>query len=62
MQPSNRNIHKLFSIETLMHTNTSSKTTHSIKHHSHKNNAIHAHAGFLMEINPSLMKFNPSTS
>jgi hypothetical protein len=31
MQPSDRNIHKLFSIETLMHTNTSSKTTHNIK-------------------------------
>jgi hypothetical protein len=31
MQPSDINIHKLFLIETLMHTNTSSKTTHSIK-------------------------------
>jgi len=31
MQPSDRNIHKLFSIKTLMHTNTSSKTTYNIK-------------------------------
>jgi hypothetical protein len=38
------NIHKLFSIETLMHTNTSSKTTHNIKNITHKNNVIHAHA------------------
>jgi nitrate reductase alpha subunit len=28
---SDRNMHKLYSIKTLMHTNTSSKTTHSIK-------------------------------
>jgi hypothetical protein len=26
-----------------MHTNTSRKTTHSIKHNTHENNAIHAH-------------------
>jgi hypothetical protein len=31
MQPSDRNIHKIFFIKTLMHTNTSSKSTHSIK-------------------------------
>jgi hypothetical protein len=31
MRPSDRNIHKVFSMKTLMHTNTSSKTTHSIK-------------------------------
>jgi hypothetical protein len=28
---SDKNIHKLFSIKTLMHTNTSSKTTHILK-------------------------------
>jgi hypothetical protein len=28
---SDRNIHKIFFMKTLMHTNTSSKTTHSIK-------------------------------
>jgi hypothetical protein len=28
---SNRNIHKIFFMKTLMHTNTSSKTTHNIK-------------------------------
>jgi hypothetical protein len=44
MQPSDRNIHKLFSIETLMHTNTFSKTTHNIKNIIHKNNTIHAYA------------------
>jgi len=31
MQPSDRNIHKIFSMKTLMHTTTSSKTTHIIK-------------------------------
>jgi len=31
MRPSDRNIHKIFFMKTLMHTNTSSKTTHSIK-------------------------------
>jgi len=31
MQPDDRNIHKLFSNKTFMHTNTSSKTTHNIK-------------------------------
>jgi len=31
MQSSDKNIHKLFSIKTLIHTNTFSKTTHSIK-------------------------------
>jgi hypothetical protein len=31
MRLSDRNMHKLFFIKTLMHTNTSSKTTHSIK-------------------------------
>jgi glycerol-3-phosphate acyltransferase PlsY len=31
MRPSDRNIHKVFSMKTLMHTNTSSKTTYSIK-------------------------------
>jgi len=46
MQPSDRNIHKLFPIETLIHTNTSNKTTHSIKHHTHKNYTIHACVSF----------------
>jgi hypothetical protein len=31
MRPSDRNIHQIFFMKTLMHTNTSSKTTHSIK-------------------------------
>jgi hypothetical protein len=44
MQSSDRNIHKSFPIETLMHTNTSSKTIHNIKMYTHKNNYIHAHA------------------
>jgi len=30
MWPSDRNIHKIFFMKTIMHTNTSSKTTHSI--------------------------------
>jgi hypothetical protein len=57
MQPSDRNIHKFFFIETLIHTNTSSKTTHRIKNITHKNNAIHAHAYYFMpwEFNPSIM-------
>jgi hypothetical protein len=41
MQSSDINIHKLFSIETLMHINMSNKTTHTPK-----NNAILAYASF----------------
>jgi hypothetical protein len=41
MQPSDKNIHKFFSIETLMHTNTSSKTTIYISRKHHTN--MHAH-------------------
>jgi hypothetical protein len=73
MQPSDINIHKLFSIEILMHPNTSSKTTHSIKTSLIKNHAIHDHAMHMlivfphgnypkniMEINPSIMRITPS--
>jgi len=41
MQPSDRNIHKLFSFKTLMHANTSSKTTQH-KNITLINNAIYA--------------------
>jgi len=45
MQPSDRNIHKLYSIKTLMHTNTSSKNynIHIMKTAHNLNNAMHAH-------------------
>jgi hypothetical protein len=49
MQPVDRNIHMFFSIKTHMYTNTSSiKLPYIIswKHHTHKVNAIHAHASF----------------
>jgi hypothetical protein len=45
MQPSDRNIHKLFFIETFVHTNTSSKETtifYIMKTSHNLNNAMHA--------------------
>jgi hypothetical protein len=68
MQPSDINIHKLFSIEILMHTNTSSKTTHSIKTSLIKNHAMHDHAMHMLIVFPhgnypkNIMEINPSTS
>jgi hypothetical protein len=49
MQPFDKNIQMLLSIKTHMHTNTFSiKLLYIIlwKHHTHKDNVIHAHASF----------------